>query len=246
MTITNVKGILDRKLTGASIDDIQGISDYSLFKEAAVNLLNEIDPAETKRRTTINVFGTVYDYAPPADIKSIYDIRKQANRGVSDNPTRRYSEDFDINKNSDDFTLEWLDATRILRYSKNIGNTAGIHTMESLTANGTWDGTAANIAVSTFNPFKGSGAIQADFDTGEYIENFPCIIGKQDEFKELIEEIYLSKNTEQKLINRFIKLLQSSFSNLTVNKKIETWYEMKFGEFRKELEKQKIAIPIKQ
>ena len=171
MTITNVKGILDRKLTGASIDDIQGISDYSLFKEAAVNLLNEIDPAETKRRTTINVFGTVYDYAPPADIKSIYDIRKQANRGVSDNPTRRYSEDFDINKNSDDFTLEWLDATRILRYSKNIGNTAGIHTMESLTANGTWDGTAANIAVSTFNPFKGSGAIQADFDTGEYIEN---------------------------------------------------------------------------
>ena len=82
--------------------------------------------------------------------------------------------------------------------------------------------------------------------TGEYIENFPCIIGKQDEFKELIEEIYLSKNTEQKLINRFIKLLQSSFSNLIVNKKIETWYDMKFGEFRKELEKQKVAIPIKE
>jgi hypothetical protein len=52
--------------------------------------------------------------------------------------------------------------------------------------------------------------------------------------------------TIQKQTIRFIKLLQSSFSKLNVNKKIETWYDMKFGEFRKELEKQKIAIPIKE
>ena len=33
---------------------------------------------------------------------------------------------------------------------------------------------------------------------------------------------------------------------LTVNKKLETWYNLTFGEFRKELEKQKIAIPIRE
>jgi hypothetical protein len=33
---------------------------------------------------------------------------------------------------------------------------------------------------------------------------------------------------------------------LVVNKKIETWHELTFGEFRKELEKQKIVIPIKE
>ena len=171
MTIGQVKTILDRKLVGASIDEIEGITDYTLFKEAASNLLNEINPAETVRHTQISVFGTVYDYAPPVDTKEIVDIRPQSQRSVVDNPTRRYSEDFDINKNYNNFTLEWRDASKVLRYSKNIGNTTGIHTMESLTANGTWDGTAANLAVSTFNPYKGSGSISADFDTGEYIEN---------------------------------------------------------------------------
>ena|SRR3990167_2585168 len=171
MNISAVKTILDRKLAGASVDDIKGISDYTLFKEAAVNLLTEISPAETERHSSISVFGTVYDYAPPTDIKAVKDIRPQSGRSANDNPTRRYGEDFDINKTDNDFTLEWRDASRVLRYSKNIGNTAGIHTMESLTANGTWDGTAANVAISTFNPYKGSGAIQADFDTGEYIEN---------------------------------------------------------------------------
>ena len=69
----------------------------------------------------------------------------------------------------------------------------------------------------------------------------------------LLEELKILSNNmldshleKQKQNSRFIKLLQSSFSNLTVNKKIETWYDMTFGEFRKELEKQKIAIPIKE
>jgi type I restriction-modification system DNA methylase subunit len=57
----------------------------------------------------------------------------------------------------------------------------------------------------------------------------------------------ISLNSDfQRLNTRFLKLLQSSFSSINVNKKIEMWYDMKFGEFRKELEKQKIAIPIKE
>lgn len=59
--------------------------------------------------------------------------------------------------------------------------------------------------------------------------------------------------TIQKQSTRFIKLF-TSMSNpmglnplgLTINKKLETWYNLTFGEFRKELEKQKIAIPIKE
>ena len=69
---------------------------------------------------------------------------------------------------------------------------------------------------------------------------------QQIEIDKLVEVVTNCNIDLIKQTNRFIKLLQSSFSNLTVNKKIETWYEMKFGEFRKELEKQKIAIPIKE
>jgi type I restriction-modification system DNA methylase subunit len=65
-------------------------------------------------------------------------------------------------------------------------------------------------------------------------------------FIELAEKMLTYNADFQKQTTRFIKLLQSSFSKLNVNKKIETWYDMTFGEFRKELEKQKIAIPIKE
>jgi ABC-type Fe3+/spermidine/putrescine transport system ATPase subunit len=61
----------------------------------------------------------------------------------------------------------------------------------------------------------------------------------------LAETITIDTAAFQKQSTRFIKLLQSSFPNLTVNKKIENWHDMTFGEFRKELEKQKIAIAIK-
>src|SRR3990167_246811 len=172
MDITQLKNILNRKLGGASIDDIQGISDYSLFKEAAVNLLTEVNPAETIRHSTIDIFKEVYDYDPPDDLMGLADIRPQtANRASNENPTRRFIESFDQSRNEEDFTLEWYNATKILRYKKSVGDNIGIHTMDGLATNGTWDGTAANIALNTANPYKGSGSIIADYDTGEYIEH---------------------------------------------------------------------------
>lgn len=174
MNITDVKTILNRKFGGATIDDIQGISDFTLFKEAAVNVINEINPAETVRHTTLEVFQDVFDYAPPDDIDGLVDNRPQSEvRPDNDNPTRRFIEEFDqikSNKN-DDFSLEWADGDRLLRIARPVTGKEGIHNMDTLADNGTWDGTAANIALSTQNPFKGSGSISADYDTGEYIEN---------------------------------------------------------------------------
>ncbi len=69
---------------------------------------------------------------------------------------------------------------------------------------------------------------------------------EQEPYISLTEKMLLYNADLQKHTTRFLKLLQSSFSNLTVNKKLETWYNLTFGEFRKELEKQKIAIPIKE
>lgn len=172
MNITNVKDILGRKFGGSSLDDVQGISDYSLFKEAAVNMLSEIDPVETTRHTTLEVYEDVFDYDPPDDMKGLADIRPQTMfRNLGDNPTRRFLERFDQDKEDNDFSIEWFNGTKILRYAKDIGNKTVIENLNSLTGNGSWGGTAANIAVNTFNPYSGSGSIVADYDTGEYIEN---------------------------------------------------------------------------
>ncbi len=172
MQISQLKNILGRKLSGANIDDVQGISDFTLFEEAAKNLLSEITPAETTRHSTLEVFTDIFDYDPPDDFRGLIDVRPQsATRADSDNPTRRFTEAFDQSRNNNEFTEEWQDGSKILRYAKNIEGNIGIHNMDGLDTNGTWDGTASNIALTTLNPFKGSGSINADYDTGEYIEN---------------------------------------------------------------------------
>lgn len=174
MNITDVNNILNRKFGGANIDDIQGIDDFTLHKEAAVNVLNEINPAETVRQTTLEVFQDIFDYTPPVDIDGLVDNRPQKEvRPNSDNPTRRFTEAFDQVKSdkNNDFSLEWQNGARLLRTARPATGKEQLHNMDTLADNGTWDGTAANIALSTFRPFKGSGSISADYNTGEYIEN---------------------------------------------------------------------------
>lgn len=78
---------------------------------------------------------------------------------------------------------------------------------------------------------------------------------------DLVDNILTYNSDFQKQTNRFIKLFTSMGNprglnplkkplknplKMTINKKIEKWYEMSFGEFRKELAKQKIAIPIRE
>ncbi len=79
------------------------------------------------------------------------------------------------------------------------------------------------------------------------LENMPIMAtDNQKPMIDLVDNILTYNSDFQKLSTRFIKLLQSSFLSLTINNKVDTWYEMSFGEFRKELSKQKIAIPVKE
>ena len=45
---------------------------------------------------------------------------------------------------------------------------------------------------------------------------------------------------------KFLKLLQSTYPTLESNRKMTQWYELSFGEFRKELTRQKAVIPVKE
>ena len=66
------------------------------------------------------------------------------------------------------------------------------------------------------------------------------------EFVVFAEKITESTAIFQKKSTQFQKLLQSNFSNLLINKKLEMWSELTFGELKKELEKQKNVLPLKQ
>ncbi len=81
------------------------------------------------------------------------------------------------------------------------------------------------------------------------IKNIPIKninISQQNIFIEKADEMLRLNSAHQKIENDFIKLLTISFSGLKWTKKIGSWHELTFIDFRKELEKQQINIPIRE
>ena len=154
-------------MRGANIDDVQGVSDYSLFKEAAVNVLLETNPIETLRVATINVFDGIYDYSPAADVKSLADIRPQTyQRRRYDNAQHRRIAEFDRNKLDDnnEFSLEWRDGSKLLRYSRDVGESTAIS--ETTDDNWTAGTGVSSIAEDTVIFAEGSRALRFNVSSG--------------------------------------------------------------------------------
>ena len=138
MTITQAKTILGRKFSGATIDDIQGISDFTVFEEAAANLVSEIDPFETVRMGELNLFNEIYDYglsstAPDLKGKKVIDIRPQANRTTADDVRQTFTEEFDRDKQ---FTRNWFsvqfdEGTKFIRINRPISRSNSVTSLES-------------------------------------------------------------------------------------------------------------------
>ncbi len=61
----------------------------------------------------------------------------------------------------------------------------------------------------------------------------------------MINDIMLSKNKElNQLSQQFIQFLQSKFTIININTKLENWYTLNANEFLKELSKQKIKLTL--
>ena len=181
MNITSLKSALDRKLRGAKADDVQGVSDYSLFKEAGVNVMNEMDPAETVRRATLNIFDGIYDYTPAADVKELIDVRPQTYERYSDDRSRRrFIEDFDFRKRNEnnDFSLEYLEGTKILRYARDVGNSISV--AETLDDNWTAGTGVSNIAEDTIIFSENSRSLRFDASSGSNLITWAITTPKVD------------------------------------------------------------------
>jgi hypothetical protein len=102
------------------------------------------------------------------------------------------------------------------------------------------------------------GASYFKYSSNEFDALFPKI--KLGEFNELpikiislnqqqpfIEkaDIMLSKNKELNLLSQqFIQFLQTKFSTININNKLQSWYALNASEFLKELKKQKIKLSL--
>lgn len=167
MNITTLKDVLGRKIRGANLDSVQGISDYSLFKEAGVNLLLELNPIETVRHATLNIFDGIYDYAPATDVKSLADIRPQTyNRSRADNAQHLYLGEFDRRKQNqeNEFSLEYQDASKVLRYARDVGNSIAVD--ETIDDNWTAGTGVSNIAEDTITYAEDGRSLRFDVSSG--------------------------------------------------------------------------------
>lgn len=175
--VTQLKNDLEGVLHGTTLNQITNID--GLINRAARQVLEDIDPQETKRIVEITgpVFDSVWDYPIPTDLKGnkVIDIRPQVNRTQQDVFVQSYNQAFDVNKqnawfNQDNFTINFNTSIKTIRINAQ-GLPAGIilNQASSLTDNGTWilGGGASNLRVDNQNFVAGGGALTLDLLAGQ-------------------------------------------------------------------------------
>jgi hypothetical protein len=122
------------------------------------------------------VHDDVFDYTLPSDFRSIIDLYPQAERSVLDKGQRIQVEAFDRRKSIDDkkYSIEGKGGSKILRIDWNVASPTALHTMNSITVNGTWAAVAGatNVATDTTYKYSGSGSVKFDVAaSGDGIDN---------------------------------------------------------------------------
>lgn len=142
---------------------------YHAFWRAARKVLALIDPPETIRISQISnaVYDDIYDYSAPNDLKGkkIIDIRPQVNRTKANSFSQRNSREFDKYKDIGTIQVRNNKGTKSLRMAANItGSPITLHTMDSVTGNGTWavGGDASNLAADEIEYLSGNASLQFD------------------------------------------------------------------------------------
>lgn len=171
MDITELQTRLGRKFRGASLDDMQGITNYSVYKEAASNLLSKIDPYETVRHTRFSVFQDILDYAAPDDLKGkkIIDLRPQDNRAGEDY-YQTFTKEFDRDREIYKTSVEYIDGNKVIRLKAPGKGSTRVDQTES-TTEWTLDGVASGITVDKVIRLDNSDSFRFDAASGTtYIE----------------------------------------------------------------------------
>lgn len=116
MDIETLNNNLSRKFRGASLDDVQGITNFSIYGEAASNMLSRLDPLETVRLYRFDVFQDIRDYATPDDLKGkkVIDPAPQDQRNGQEF-SQTFSKEFNRDEELGKLSVQMLDGQKILR-----------------------------------------------------------------------------------------------------------------------------------
>lgn len=151
---------------------------YQMYERAASKFLLKNKPSTSIRLGALSstIHDDVYNYPLPSDFGQIIDLLPQDSRNSWDTVYRAYAGRFDLEKATKDKTvsIEGSEGTKIIRINWRSSTPQTVHTMDSLTANGTWSAVASATGLSATTLFKVSGSAAIEFNivvTGDGIQN---------------------------------------------------------------------------
>ena len=188
-SITTANSELEGMLHGTTTNKIQNL--FGVYNRAARQLLLDVDPQETIRRSLMSnpIYDHIYDYVIPSDVKGnkIIDIRPQVNRSLRDRFLQNFNQQFDLTKEyvfSPSFTIDFNTGIKTLRVNYPLVRQGiTINTADGITDNGTWTagGDATNLRVDNINFVSTTGSLAFDLNasgSSGYLEN--STMGKSD------------------------------------------------------------------
>lgn len=173
ISLAQLKNDIIPKLKGTSIRQVGDF--YVLATGAANRMLARIDTEETRRTITMSspFFDNVNDYSLVSDFKRGIDIRPQENVNRANMPglsdfSQTTAKQFNINLDSNSFSVKWNNMVRSLRAQQlPQGNVQQMDsfdvTISGLTAvsNGSWsiEGGVTGLYAEVLNYIEGNGAL---------------------------------------------------------------------------------------
>lgn len=176
MQIVDVKTNLTGMLHGGTLNKVRSIE--MALERAGNTMLSKCHPTETIRDAALTqaIHDDFNQYTLPTDYRDIIDLYPQDNRNFLDSAGRRPAERFALQKALENRTLsiEGSEGSKILRVNWKSRSPKTLHSMESVTANGTWSavGTATGIQANSIFKVSGGASIELDIAaSGDGIKN---------------------------------------------------------------------------
>ncbi len=161
---------------GATLNKVRNIE--ALFERVAGIFLLKFHPLESMRTAALasTVHDNVYDYTLPSDFGSMIDLIPQDNRTTWDKALRNNAGVFDLEKaiKTKVVSIEGSEGSKIIRINWRSRQGKTLHTMDSVTANGTWEAVNSTENIIADSIFKKTGGASIKFrvvNSGVGIQN---------------------------------------------------------------------------
>lgn len=195
MDILQVKEHLTGQLHGGTLNKVRNFE--AACERAANIVLANLDPIETIRTTPLAqvIHDDLNNYPLPSDFKKIIDLYPQDDRTQLDSAGRVYLESFALRipVENKKLTIEGNEGSKFMRVNWKSVPARTLHSMNSLTADGTWSmvGTASGLKINELYKLSGSASIEFDVAaSGDGIQNTGITALDLEDWDELADAIF--------------------------------------------------------